>query len=444
MHGLGDGNEAASLQMQFFWKYLNRLSNKQSFQHAFFGDSALHANSKNERTAKSDSKEVGNDVRLAFKQVSTFLNSLTALEDALLQVVFDFISRERLYKRDHFDFAQVSKHLNHAIFLDDDVMMFEKMPANQILLKAGEHDIVGMAAMVLKAIYEELLFWKPEDSSWKLPAEATHLIQEFQEKFHLPLKIKLFEDWSASNKKENGITTSQMLRDNLKSILSDIDEQTPFKTPDYEDYYDALHGVLFNGNCSLTSLMPAYHQAWEELSLLHYSLKEDIEIVWVDKASTTIKFALNKSQQLSKEDFTDIRSRWPSATGIDSETINKRPDLVYCQTKNNDGSTSKQYTVVDFKHYDSNSIRTLCKFSPVEVAEESSEAIPPKHCTDIKSLNFYAISIDRKINPYGSNLINCTQKLLCFPGLSTQAVSQNEYFNYEKLSTEELMKKYLE
>jgi len=429
----------ASLQMQFFWKYLNRLSHKHRFKPIYAGDSDSHTDQNDINAAKVDSQEAGDDARLAFKQITTFFNALTALEEALLQVVFDFISRERLYKRDHFDFSHISKHLNHAIFLENDAMMFEKMPANQMLLKAAEHDIVGMAAMVLKAIYEELLFWKPEDKNWKLPVEATHLIKAFQEKFHLPLNMKLFEDWGYDGQQANNndSNSSQALRENLKGILTDIDEQTPFKTPDYEDYYDALHGVLFDGNCSIKSLMPAYHQAWEELCLFHYYSKNDIEIVWVDNANSTIDFKISKEHKLSKDVFIDLRFRWPETEDDpETETIAKRPDLVYFQPKGCKENSTTQYTVVDFKHYPPTEIKKLLNFSP----EKNSS--PDKLGTDLKSLRFYAASVDAKFNPYGSNKIHSTKKVLCFPDIR-EIQKRTEYFDFEPLSTKKLMENYI-
>lgn len=335
MHGLEITNKKnASLQMQFFWKYIRRLKSKGKLSYSSYGDTDTAPDPNdyiNFNAAKSDAGEVGAQSRLAFQQTMTFFNALTELEAVLRDLVFDFISKQRMHKREHIDFSNIAKHLGQAVYLDNDVIMFERMPANQMLLKISEHDIVGMVAFVLRAIYRELLFWDESHKNWKLPNDATPLIEAFEDKFHIAYDAELFADWGWSAA-PNDTTNSAQLREQLKGVLTDIDEQTPFKSPDYEDYYDALHGVLFDGDCSLESLMPAYHQAWEELCVYHAVHIKNLPVCYIDtEALTTIDLKTCCLKEVPEKAFKFNGKQ-------------RRPDLVCFR--------NQKYTVIDFKHYD--------------------------------------------------------------------------------------------
>lgn len=431
MHGLDVGkNEHASLQMQFFWKYIQRLKSKGKLSFGGYGDTDTNPKGNmNLDAAKSDAGEVGAQSRLSFHQTMTFFNALTELEAVLRDLVFEFISKQRMHKREHIDFSNIAKHLGQAVYLDNDVIMFERMPANQMLLKTGEQDIVGMAAFVLRAIYRELLFWGESDKNWKLPHDATPLIEDFEDKFHISHNAKLFADWGW-NTTSDGLSSSAQLREQLKGVLADIDEQTPFKSPDYEDYYDALHGVLFDGDCSLESLMPAYHQAWEELCVFHLVGSQNPKpvVVWCDYHN--LSFYVKITEDFKQDDFKDFRENWSGCNDQSGGAeIIKRPDLIL--------KFDNKYIVYDFKHYSEQDRQSLINFNGQSTGEKLK--------CDLKSLNFYASCVERKSNPYGNNSIPRPEKRLCFPVTGNEQCNNpnTNYFDYDCLNTEELMTAYL-
>lgn len=432
MHGLNfDDFEDKSLQMQFFWKYLCSLKNELRFEPQQGGDADNPSEQAKQNIAKSDSGNDGEESRLDFKQTMSFFNALTALEEALHDLVFEFISKQRLQKREHIDFSNIANHLNQAVYLDNDVIMFERMPANQMQVKVSEHDIVGMAAFVLRAIYSELLFWNESHNKWNLPNEAIAVIEDFEDKFHVLSNSKLFADWSGNDNNQESV----QLRENLKAILTDIDEQTPFKTPDYEDYYDALYGILFDGDCSIDSLIPAYHQAWEELCVYHLVKKQKSKpfVAWCDEGS--LSFSVDVDRTISAADFKDFRDHWKGCNKDNgSVEIFKRPDLIL--------KTDDVYTVYDFKHYSAKEKSSIISFK-VQALSDTNNAFEKAKC-DIKSLNFYAISVDRKVNPYGDKTIPHTQKQLCFPATDDCSNGTTDFFDYQCFGTKALMKSYIE
>lgn len=417
MHGLDvTKNVDASLQMQFFQKYITQLEGK-NFSPKWSGDGGFESKQKQEPgsvRAEIDKSDNNEDQyaysRLAFQQTTTFFKSFSLLESALSNIVFDFVAKQRIQKREHIDFSNISKYIKQAVFLENDVMMFERMPTNQMLLKAGEHDIVGMAAYVLRAIYQELLFWNEHDKNWKLPNDALPLIEAFEDKYHLELEATLFADFGNSD--DDAKSTELIpLKGHLKAILMDIDESTPFKTPDYEDYFDALHGVLFDAQFSVENLTPAYHQAWEELCLFCAANDKDISICFFDDTACTFDKSIGAKIL-------------PEAFKINDKQ--RRPDLVFSK-KNADGED--EYWIIDFKHYLSSDIKN----------DDRQNVKSQKLKEDLDSMDVYVLLLANHLGVKSEKI----KHAFWLPAETFADYEGIKPFVYQTKGTKELMRNYL-
>ncbi|MBN2689037.1 MAG: hypothetical protein JXR42_00280 [Gammaproteobacteria bacterium] len=378
MHGLDAINKThQALQLQFFWKYLSLLKEKTKFKPSASGDAKYLTKNITDYAKSADKTKLGNEDALKFSQIMSFYEGLNKLKEALKHLEFEFVSHQKLHKREHIDFANMDKHLHQAIFLEDDVIMFERMPAKQAIMQTNEHDIVGMAAFVLKAIYQELLQWNKDSPQWDLTVEHLHLADEFADKFHFNHDTKVFEDWFGGSGQE-----ATSVRSNLNAILDEIDEQTPFKSPDYEDYYDALTFVLQKASLNNDSLMPAYHQAWEELCVFKFLAENKTsnntkKVAWVDFGNITSFLSIMDSLKLSPTDFYQTIPETFDKESKRCEVIQKRPDFIY--------EEAGRYTVVDFKHYSGDQILSLLNLENLDDSPQVKQSL--------QSMRFYVNAV---------------------------------------------------
>lgn len=430
MHGLGVQNKShQALQLQFFWTYLTRLKAKTNFKPSASGDAKHLSDNITDYAKSANQTKEGNEDALKFAQIMSFFDGLNKLKEALKHLEFEFISHQKLLKREHIDFANIDKHLHQAIFLEDDVIMFDRTPAKQPVMQTNEHDIVGMATFILKAIYTELLQWNKDTPQWDLTYEHVHLADEFADKFHFNHNTTVFNDWFGGSSQK-----ATSVRSNLNSILDEIDEKTPFKSPDYEDYYDALTFVLQKASLNNDSLMPAYNQAWEELCV-YYFLKENNKrninkrnIAWAEFSNITSYLSIKDNVKLLPDAFYQIK---PGTLGKDKkcEVVQKRPDFIY--------EESGSYTVVDFKHYTSQQIKKLLNPGIFDSSSQEKQSL--------QSMRFYVNAVAlAKGNPDCISLPNVAAQFW-FP-LNEEGVFEavnGKGYSVKYINTENVMSNYL-
>ncbi|WP_339374436.1 hypothetical protein [Picosynechococcus sp. PCC 7002] len=173
----------------------------------------------------------------------------------------------RLSRTHDIDTSQIHKYLHQAVYLANDTAYVDTMLLPSRCVKYEAADIVKMYCY----IYSELQLELQGDIS----IEITALAENFREN-HLSGSTSLFEE-KACNQIVN----------QLKDILEEIHHHTPFKDPDYWDFYEAIENFLYGKFDSSQDGkiwgINNFHSVWESICLDYISRNiSSEEILYID------------------------------------------------------------------------------------------------------------------------------------------------------------------
>lgn len=247
------------------------------------------------------------------------------------------ISMENRPRPHHFDHRQIHRHLHRALYLSDGTPVFESMDAPAPVLREQATRIVGLAAWVAK---DALKF--PFDTTLQavagasLASELNTLADDFADR-HLPGEATL-------------VSSDQRVLQELRHLLTEIDHQTPFKSPPYRELHDVLDRLFNqapNGGSGVLGGMTGFANVWESMCLEHA-----IGHFGLDKIETC-DYEYLADDQKNKERNSSNLDRWTAfrAEVFHKNARDRRPDLVI--------HDSKGWLIVDFKYYKSSKFDNL-------------------------------------------------------------------------------------
>lgn len=244
----------------------------------------------------------------------------------------------------HFDWRQIERQLHRAMYLPDGSPLFDGMDALRPVLRDQTADIVGMACWVARDASVQFLGEDLQSIAGSgLAREWETLANDFAER-HLHRFQSLFSD-----------STGKACRE-LRHVLHQIDQRTPFKSHRYFDISELLETILSYhviGDGGDVWAMKGFAYAWEAICLDHaidfFGRQQGCEIFTCDVEYLDRTVIDENSLESWHTNRKDVFSR---------NARDRRPDLVIKDVERD------SWRVIDFKYYSESELPTKQQLRP--------------------------------------------------------------------------------
>lgn len=286
--------------------------------------------------SKAATEVMGDALPQYFSQWDVLVDTL--LERATDPVVFAV--QRRIIHSEEILYSQLHRHLHHAVFADDDVIMLERMPRTALRGRFEASDMIG------------LLCWLAQDIEEKVPLPVS-----------LPENIRgLAEDFADRHLLHHDASTFGVARkDTLNDLCTIFEEVRRYHPPvdaDTEDIIEVIENYLYAGK-KLENSGVAQHDnvlfgsdffdVWEMLCL-HHAYEKLVNI----KDGWTVLIADGGNLPDWLHEDAAFKDTLVFDGGVKHEYFAyKRPDLILYQVE---GDTVS-YKVIDFKYYEWDDLR---------------------------------------------------------------------------------------
>lgn len=268
-----------------------------------------------------------------------------------------FAVRRRIIRSEEILYSQLHRHLQHAFFVDDDVIMLEHMPRTGMRGRFEASDMIGLLCWLALDVTEKLHL------DIEFPKNVRGLAEDFSDR-HLRHEASLFGE------------DSQGTLDDLRTTFEELRRYHPPVDADTEDIIEVIENYLYAGKISDSPLKIAteskngefgagesvenvlfgsqFFDIWEMLCL-HHAFRNDIEksgwqVLIADGGNVPRWFS-----ELDKNPFNNKLANFNATskkTVYDNSDLanffkQKRPDLILYKEENG----TVKYRVVDFKYY---------------------------------------------------------------------------------------------
>ena len=279
---------------------------------------------------------------------SDALPSHIAQWDALLARATDpvvFAVQRRIVQSEEILYSQLHRHLHHAVFADDDVIMLERMPRTALRGRFEASDMIGLLCWLAQDIEGNVALPEP------LPENIRGLAEDFADRHLLHQDASLFG------------ADCQPTRDDLRTIFEEVRRYHPPVDADTEDIIEVIENYLYAGKKLGSSgadqhdhvlFGSEFFDIWEMLCL-HHAYENDTkkgEKVLIADGGNLPEWL--QGDATFKSNFV-LRTTY-SAQLKAFEVEGQRPDLILY--KEDEKTNTVHYRVIDFKYYQWGDLRT--------------------------------------------------------------------------------------
>lgn len=283
------------------------------------------------------------------------LPSHIAQWDALLARASDpvvFAVQRRIVQSEEILYSQLHRHLHHAVFADEDVIMLERMPRTALRGRFEASDMIGLLCWLAQDIEENVALPEP------LPENIRGLAEDFADRHLLHHDASLFG------------SDCQPTRDELRTIFEEVRRHHPPVDADTEDIIEVIENYLYAGKKLESSgadqhdnvlFGSEFFDIWEMLCL-HHAYENDIkkgEKVLIADGGNLLEWL--RAKDAFKNTLVDAVIGHPEKSdyqkdGLKSAFNPLRPDLILY--KEDEKTNTVHYRVIDFKYYQWGDLRT--------------------------------------------------------------------------------------
>ena len=271
------------------------------------------------------------------------LAQFRVLIDALLERAIDpvvFAVQRRIIRSEEILYSQLHRHMHHAVFADDDVIMLESMLRAGFRGRFEASDMIGLLCWLAQDIEENIAL------SIALPENVRGLAEDFSDR-HLHHNATLFGE------------ARQDMLDDLRTTFEEVRRYHPPVDADTEGLIEVIENYLYAGK-ELENRGAAqqdvlfgseFYDVWEMLCL-HHAYENDINEGW----QVLIADGGNlpnwlRTKDAFKNTLVDAVIGDPEKSdyqaGLESAFNPLRPDLILYKEDEN----TLSYRVIDFKYY---------------------------------------------------------------------------------------------
>ena len=282
-------------------------------------------------------------------KLAQHLGQWDILTNALLECAIDpvvFAVQRRIIHSEEILYSQLHRHLHHAVFADDDVIMLERMPRTSSRGRFEASDMIGLLCWLAKDIEDKV----PDSVS--LPANVHGLAEDFADRHSLLNDASLFDAPRIDTLNE------------LRHLFEEIRRYHPPVDADTENIIEVIENYLFAGKKLESSgndqhdnvvLGSDFFDIWEMLCL-HHAYGRDINI---DKDPWKVLIADSgnlpkwlRANDAFKNTLVSADVNDPKFSIYQGELraiFNpQRPDLILYRVSQD----TVTYRVIDFKYYE--------------------------------------------------------------------------------------------
>ncbi len=278
-------------------------------------------------------------------KLSQHLAQWDILIKALLERANDpvvFAVQRRIIRSEEILYSQLHRHLHHAVFADDDVIMLEQMLRTGMRGRFEASDMIGLLCWLATDIEDEVADFV------SLPTNVHGLAEDFADRHSLPNESSLF-----------GTPRPDTLND-LRHLFEEIRRYHPPVDADTEDIIEVIENYLYAGKKLENSgtdqhdnvlFGSDFYDVWEMLCL-HNAYGNDINVkdgweVLIADGGNLPKWLRENAVFKEKLVFDD---------GIEHKYFAyQRPDLILY--KEDEKTNTVNYRVIDFKYYEWSDLR---------------------------------------------------------------------------------------
>ncbi len=226
------------------------------------------------------------------------------------------------------------RHLHHALFDNQGVAHFDRVPNRRRTVLHGQTDIVGLYCVLALDFYRNFLVIDPSCGWGAFAGEGEALANDFRHRY-LTSQDSLYHADAAANERS---------REQFRHLLVLIDRASPVRNAEYRNIHDALYRYLHAGLAPQSGGgqvwgVRDFWAVWESICL-HLAMAQDddaehLSSVWTcDDEHLPHGLSSRRLEAVWAQRRTRLFAR---------NEIARRPDLVR--------RVNDRWTVADFKYY---------------------------------------------------------------------------------------------
>lgn len=219
------------------------------------------------------------------------ISMIESIIESYDEMIISSIVRKNFQRENNIDFSNINKHIDKAIYLEDDTIYIDKMPSHLSIVDLSANLLVEMYCFIYSEIKKELF------EADEVREDVRYIAAKFKEG-HLTSSSSIFG--------ESFDETISI----LKETLDYIHRQTSYKDGDFWLFFDAIEMFLYgeyfpNDNSGDFWGVSNFWAIWEDMCHTYsFSVNADLRktIIYADNGTNSnYKLENNKSVYINKE-----------------------------------------------------------------------------------------------------------------------------------------------